>query len=157
MIHSDAINVGVRYMPFFFIIASVSEAVRDSQCGPFARFLGQIPQQLIARGARIAHGLDAEFYVVHVETGKGRPPERDQSLATNIRFAENLGAKFMQIKGSNVAKSVGDFIREYKITQVIFGRSAVHGWRKYLYLNAIQRLLARATAVDVHIVTQEPH
>ena len=114
-------------------------------------------QQLIARGARMAHGLDAEFYVVHIETGKGRTAERSQSLATNIRFAENLGAKVFQLEGSNVASSVGDFIREHKITQVIFGRSAVHGWRKYLYLTAIQRLLANATAVDVHIVTQEPH
>jgi two-component system sensor histidine kinase KdpD len=112
-------------------------------------------QQLIARGARMAHGLDAEFYVVHVETNKGRSEERTRELATNIRFAENLGAKVMQVQGSNVASTVGEFIREHKITQVIFGRSAVHGWRKYLYLTAIQRLLANAPCVDVHIVTQE--
>jgi len=112
-------------------------------------------QQLIARGARMAHGLDADFYVLHIETGKGRPEDRTASLAVNIRFAENLGAKVFQVQGSNVARAVGDFIREHKITQVIFGRRAVHGWRKYLYLNAIQRLLAHATAVDIHIVTQE--
>jgi two-component system sensor histidine kinase KdpD len=112
-------------------------------------------QQLIARGARMAHGLDADFYVLHIETGKGRPEDRNASLAANIRFAENLGARFFQVQGSNVARAVGDFIREHKITQVIFGRRAVHGWRKYLYLTAIQRLLAHATAVDIHIVTQE--
>jgi two-component system sensor histidine kinase KdpD len=112
-------------------------------------------QQLIARGARMAHGLDAEFYVVHIETGKSRTEERDRTLATNVRFAENLGAKVIELKGSNVAKSVGIFIREHKITQVIFGRSAVHGIRKYLYLTAIQRLLAYAPSVDIHIVTQE--
>jgi two-component system sensor histidine kinase KdpD len=103
----------------------------------------------------MAHGLDAEFYVVHIETNKGRSEERARALAANIRFAENLGAKVIQVQGSNVAKTVGDFIREHKITQVIFGRSAVHGLRKYLYLTAIQRLLAHAPAVDVHIVTQE--
>jgi two-component system, OmpR family, sensor histidine kinase KdpD len=112
-------------------------------------------QQLIARGARMAHGLDAEFYVIHVETNKGRSEERARELATNIRFAENLGAKVMQVQGSDVARTVGEFIREHKITQVIFGRSAVHGWRKYLYLSAIQRLLAHAPSVDVHIVNQE--
>jgi len=112
-------------------------------------------QQLIARGARMAHGLDAEFYVVHIETGKGRSEERGRSLNANVRFAQNLGAKFFQVQGSNVAMAVADFIRENKITQVIFGRSAVRGWRKYLYLTAIQRLLAKAPAVDVHIVNQE--
>ena len=110
----------------------------------------------IARGARMATGLDAEFYVVHVESGKGRSEERARSLAMNIRFAENLGAKFVQMNGSNVARSVGEFLHEYKITQVIIGRTAVHGVRKYLYLNALQRLLAHAPAVDVHIVTQAP-
>jgi two-component system, OmpR family, sensor histidine kinase KdpD len=111
-------------------------------------------QQLIARGARMSQGLDAEFYVIHIETGKGRPEERDRALAANIRFAENLGAKFIQLKGGNVAATVADFIREHKITQVIFGRSARHGWRKYLYLTAIQRLLANVPEVDVHIVNQ---
>lgn len=112
-------------------------------------------QQLIARGARMAHGLDAEFYVIHVETGKGRTGDRSRALATNIRFAENLGAKFIQLKGNIVATTVATFVREQKITQVIFGRSAVHGWKKYLYLAAMNRFLAKAPAVDVHIVTQE--
>src|SRR6267142_5867553 len=94
-------------------------------------------QQLIARGARLAQGLDAEFYVIHVETGKERPEERTRSLAANIRFAENLGAKAIHLTGNVVATTVAEFVREHKITQVIFGRSAVHGWRKYLYLAAI--------------------
>src|SRR5690242_2914923 len=113
-------------------------------------------QQLIARGARMAQGLDAEFYVIHVERGEGRTEERNRSLAANIRFAETLGAKVIQVEGGIVATTVADWVREHKITQVIFGRSAVRGWRKYLYLGAINRFLANATNVDVHIVTQEP-
>jgi two-component system, OmpR family, sensor histidine kinase KdpD len=112
-------------------------------------------QQLIARGARMAHGLDAEFYVIHVETGKTRTGDRTRSLASNISFAENLGAKAIQLKGTVVSTTVADFVHEHKITQVIFGRSAVHGWRKYLYLAAMNRFLANAPSVDVHIVTQE--
>ncbi|MBZ5531851.1 MAG: histidine kinase [Acidobacteriia bacterium] len=112
-------------------------------------------QQIIARGARMAQGLDAEFYVVHVERGEGRTEERDRSLLANIRFAENLGAKVVQLEGATVATTVADFVREQKITQVIFGRSAVHGWKKYLYLGAIHRFLMNAPQVDVHIVNQE--
>jgi two-component system sensor histidine kinase KdpD len=76
-------------------------------------------------------------------------------LQANITFAENLGAKHIQLKGNIVSTMVADFVREHKITQVIFGRSAVHGLRKYLYLAAMNRFLANAPAVDVHIVTQE--
>jgi two-component system sensor histidine kinase KdpD len=112
-------------------------------------------QQLIARGARMAHGLDAEFLVIHVETGKARPGDRTRSLQANINFAENLGARTIQLNGKIVATTVAEFVREHKITQVIFGRSAVHGWRKYLYLAAMNRFLANAPSVDVHIVNQE--
>jgi two-component system sensor histidine kinase KdpD len=37
---------------------------------------------------------------------------------------------------------------------VIFGRSAVTGWKKYLYYLALQRFMTDAPHVDVHIVTQ---
>ncbi len=112
--------------------------------------------QLIARGARMAHGMDAsEFFVVHVDTGGEMQEEDRRSLAANMRFAENLNAKLIRLEGKDIAKAVAKFAREYKITQVIFGRSAVRGWQRYWYLNAIQRFLRDAPAVDVHIVNQE--
>jgi two-component system sensor histidine kinase KdpD len=113
-------------------------------------------QQLIARGARMAQGIGADdFYVVHVDVDGDADEENRRSLAANIRFAENLGAKIVRLTGKDVARSVSAFAREYKITQIIFGRSAVRGWQQYLYLNAIQRFLRDAPAVDVHIVNQE--
>ena len=62
----------------------------------------------------------------------------------------------MRLKGENVADATAQFVREKHVTQVIFGRSAVGRWQKLLYLNAINRFLREAPAVDVHIVTQEP-
>lgn len=113
-------------------------------------------QQLIARGARLARGVDAaEFYVVHVDTGEEMAEEDRQSLTANQRFAENLKAKVVTLQGKDVPKTVAAFAKEYKITQIIFGRSAVRGWEQYLYLTAIQRFLRAAPALDVHIVTQE--
>jgi two-component system sensor histidine kinase KdpD len=46
-------------------------------------------------------------------------------------------------------------VREKHITQVVFGRSAQTGIRRYLYLSAIHKFLRDAPPVDVHIVTQE--
>lgn len=113
-------------------------------------------QQLIARGARMSQGIGAdEFYVIHVDVDETFEDEERRSLAANIRFAENLGAKVVRLEGKNIATTVAAFVREHKITQIIFGRSALSGWRHYLYLNAIQRFLREAPAVDVHIVNQE--
>jgi two-component system sensor histidine kinase KdpD len=114
-------------------------------------------QNLIARGARLAQGTDAaDFYVVHVDTGAEMDEEDRHSLAANMRFAENLKAKVITTKGKDIAKTVALFAKEYKITQIFFGRSAVRGWGQYLYLTAIQRFLRAAPDIDVHIVNQRP-
>jgi two-component system sensor histidine kinase KdpD len=113
-------------------------------------------QYLVARAARMARRMDADLYALHVDVD-GDPDEREEkALTANLQFAESLGAKPVRLKGDSVADAAAQFVREKHITQVIFGRSAVEGWRKFLFLNAINRFLRDAPAVDVHIVTQEP-
>jgi two-component system sensor histidine kinase KdpD len=112
-------------------------------------------QYLIARAARMAESVDAELFVVYVDIGMDDSPENKRTLAENMRFAENLGGKIIRVQGKNVAEEMAKIVREKHITQVLFGRSALKGWRKYLYLSAIHKFLRDAPAVDVHIVTQE--
>jgi len=112
-------------------------------------------QYLIARGARMARRLDAELYVVHVDTGAENQGPGHKSLEANIRFAGDLGAKVVRIKGQSIADTMAAFAREKHVTQVIFGRAAVKGLRKLFYLWAIHSFLCDAPAVDVHIVTHQ--
>jgi two-component system, OmpR family, sensor histidine kinase KdpD len=113
-------------------------------------------QYLLARAARMARRMDAELYALHVDFDSDRDAQHDKSLEANLQFAESLGAKPIRLKGASVADAVAKFVREKHVTQVIFGRSAIEGWRKLRYLNAINKFLSEAPAVDVHIVTQEP-
>lgn len=112
-------------------------------------------QYLVARAARMARRMDAELYVVYVQREIGPREENPQVLATNLRFAENLGAKVMKLQGRSVADTIAEFVRNKYITQVIFGRAPVRDWRKYLYLSVVHRFLRESPPVDVHIVTQE--
>ena len=83
-------------------------------------------------------------------------PENPQILQTNLRFAENLGAQVIKLKGRSVADTIAEFVRSRHITQVIFGRAPLRDWRKYLYLSVVHRFLRESPPVDVHIVTQGP-
>ncbi len=112
-------------------------------------------QYLIARGSRMAQGMGGELYVMYIDAGFDTRPEDQRTLAENIRFAENLGAKIIRSKGKAVAVEMAKLVRDNHITQVIFGRSARTGWQKYLYMRAILTFLQDAPGVDVHIVTQE--
>ena len=112
-------------------------------------------QYLVARAARMARRMDAELYVVHVDREFGLKESNKNALASNLKFAESLGAKVVRLRGQSVADTVAEFVRAKHITQVIFGRAAVRDWRKYFYLSAVHRFLRESPAVDVHIVTQE--
>ena len=113
-------------------------------------------QYLIARAARMARRLDAELYVVHVLREFATREEDPKILEANLRFAENLGALVVRLKGRSVADAIADFVRSKHITQVIFGRALVRDWKKFLYLSVVHRFLRESPAVDIHIVTQEP-
>ena len=114
-----------------------------------------VAQYLMARGGRMAHAMDAEFYVVYVDVAADEKDENRRTLSENIRFAENMGGTVVRLERGDVASRVAEFVRQKHITQIVFGRSAAEGWRKYLYLTVIQRFLRDAPTVDVHIVTQE--
>jgi two-component system sensor histidine kinase KdpD len=115
-------------------------------------------QMLIARGARIAEGVGGELFVLHVETDRERKKDKDEqsTLATNLEFARNLDAQVFLIKGKSIAHTAAEFVRDKHITHIIFGRTAVSGWRKYLYYRAIHHFLKESPNIDVHIVTQHP-
>jgi len=112
-------------------------------------------KDLIARGARLAHGMNAEFFILHLDTERDIPADAVRALEANFDFATNLGAKVCHLKGSSVVDAAAAFAVEHKITQVIFGRSALTGLKKYLYFREISRFVTAAPHVDLHIITQE--
>ena len=89
----------------------------------------------------MARRMDAELYVVHVDREFGPRESNQSALASNLKFAESLGAKVVRLKGRSVADAVSEFVRSKHITQVLFGRAPVRDWRKYLYLSAVHRFL----------------
>jgi two-component system, OmpR family, sensor histidine kinase KdpD len=111
-------------------------------------------QTLIARGARVAEGVGGELFVLHIDTNEDLAKDEQSTLAANLQFARNLNAQVFVIKGKNIAHAAAAFVREKRITHIVFGRTAVTGLRKYLYYWAIQHFLREAPNVDVHIVTQ---
>lgn len=112
-------------------------------------------RELIARGARMAERLDAEFYVLYVDREADKKGERQRGLQANLQFAANLHGKVVHLSGSSIAAATAEFASQHRITQVIFGRSALNGLKKYFYFLAIQRFMSAAPHCDVHIVTQE--
>jgi len=111
---------------------------------------------LLRAGSRMAGRLATDWYVVYVETPREEPgrikPEDHVALTDNIRFAQQLGAKVVKLKGSRIADVLVEFAKREGITHVIFGQSARSRWDLLLHGSIVDRFLRDVRNATVQIV-----
>jgi two-component system sensor histidine kinase KdpD len=111
---------------------------------------------LLRAGSRMAGRLATDWYAVYVETPREEPgrikPEDHVALTDNIRFAKQLGAKVVKLKGSRVADTLVEFAKREGITHVIFGQSARSRWDLLLHGSIVDRFLRDVRNATVQIV-----
>jgi len=113
-------------------------------------------KNLLRVGSRIAGRLATDWFAVYVETPKEEPgrikPEDHVALADNIRFAQQLGAKVVKLKGSRVADLLVEFAKRQGITHAIFGQSARSRWDLAVHGSIVDRFLRDVRDATVQIV-----
>ncbi len=82
-------------------------------------------------------------------------PEDHAGLLENIRFAKDLGAKVIKLKGRRVADELIDFARREAITHVVFGQSSRSRWDILIHGSVINRFLREVRDASVHVVPVE--
>ena len=113
-------------------------------------------KKLLRVGSRIAGRLASDWYAVYVQTPTeemGRiKPEDYAALEENIRFAEDLGARVVQLKARRVADALIEFARREGITHVVFGQTSRSRWDILLHGSIINRFLDEVRDANVHVV-----
>ncbi len=111
---------------------------------------------LLRVGSRIAGRLATDWFAVYVETPKEEPgrikPEDHVALTDNIRFAQQLGAKVVKLKGARVADLLVEFAKREGVTHVIFGQSARSRWDLAMRGSIVDRFLRDVRNATVQIV-----
>lgn len=111
---------------------------------------------LLRVGSRAAGRLATDWFAVYVETPKEEPgrikPEDHVALGDNIRFAQQLGATVVKLKGSRVADLLVDFAKREGITHVVFGQSARSRWDLLVHGSIVDRFLRDVRNATVQIV-----
>jgi len=117
-------------------------------------------KRILRAGSRIAGRLASDWFAVYVETPSEEPgridPHDHALLEENIRFARELGAKIVKLKGRKVADALVEFARREGITHVVFGQSARSRWDVLLHGSVINRFLGEVRDASVHVVPLEP-
>lgn len=116
-------------------------------------------KKLLRIGSRIAGRLASDWYAVYIETPQEEPgrinPQDFAALQENIRFARDLGAKVVRLKGTNVADELIAFARREGITHVVFGQTSRSRWDILLRGSIINRFLDEMRDTTVQVVPVE--
>jgi two-component system sensor histidine kinase KdpD len=113
-------------------------------------------ERLVRTGRRLADDLKAEWYVVFVETPGHlhMPDENRERVQHNLLLASELGAKVINLPGSQVAEVVLGFAHDHNITKIIAGKPLRPRWYELLYGSVIDQIIRRSGKIDVYVVSE---
>ncbi|BAZ05156.1 sensor histidine kinase KdpD [Calothrix sp. NIES-3974] len=109
--------------------------------------------QLLRRGARIAHYMNAKLYVLFVDNPE-RFLTRSESLhiETCNRICQDFGGKFLQIRSPDVVSTIIDTAIKERITQIVVGETRRSRWYLLFRGSLVQKLMRSLPDVDLHII-----
>ncbi len=113
-------------------------------------------ERLVRAGRRLADDLNAEWYVVFVETpGHLHMPAQNRlRMQQNLQLAEELGARVVNITSESVADAVIEFARQHNITKIIAGKPLRPRWFEILRGTVIDQIIRNSGQIDVYVVSE---
>jgi two-component system sensor histidine kinase KdpD len=108
---------------------------------------------LLRVGKRMAKGLHARWYAVHVETPAALrlPPEARARISENLRLAEQLGAETVTLTGERAADEILRFARDNNVTKIVAGKPRGRSLRDRLKPGFVDELIAGSSDIDIYV------
>ena len=110
--------------------------------------------KIIRPAARMASAFKGAFTALFVETPDFQVmPEKDvKRLRSNMRLAEQLGAKIETVYGEDVSVQIAEFARLSGVSKIVIGRSAATRKSIFSKPTLTEKLIASVPNLDVHII-----
>jgi two-component system sensor histidine kinase KdpD len=112
--------------------------------------------RLIRRGARMAARSRAELVGLHVRSAEGLATPDEALLERHRGILEELGGRYAEATGDDIADALVRFARAENATQVILGASRRSRWAELTKGSVINRVISQAGPIDVHVISSEP-
>ncbi|EWT03482.1 histidine kinase [Intrasporangium oryzae NRRL B-24470] len=117
---------------------------------------GPESETLLRRAARIAtRAAGGDLIACHVRPAEGLASADPTSLTRLHRLAEDLGADFHDVTGSDVANAILDHARGVNATQIVVGVSRRSRWQSLLRPSIASEVADGSGDIDVHLVSHE--
>ena len=110
--------------------------------------------KIIRTAARMANAFKGAFTALFVETPDYQVMSEEdvKRLRSNMRLAEQLGAKIETVYGEDVSYQIAEFARLSGVSKIVIGRSSATRKSIFSKPTLTEKLIANAPNLDVHII-----
>ena len=110
--------------------------------------------KIIRTAARMANAFKGVFTALFVETPDFQVMSEEDvnRLRSNMRLAEQLGAKIETVYGEDVSYQIAEFARLSGVSKIVIGRSSATRKSIFSKPTLTEKLIANAPNLDVHII-----
>ena len=104
----------------------------------------------------------ADLVGVHVHTSDGLDEGRQDLLDRHRALLEQLGGRYAEVTGTDIADALVRFARAENATQLVLGASKRSRWAELTRGSVINRAIKQSGPIDVHVIstdstTRAPH
>ena len=112
---------------------------------------------LIRRAARMAMRTKAELVGVHVRSDDSLTGQGSHGLVANRALLDDLGGRFVEVVGAEVAPALVQVARAENATQLVMGATHRSRLTEYLRGSVINSVIrAAGGSLDVHVIATRP-
>lgn len=119
---------------------------------------GPNSEKLLRYGSRLAGRLNRNWYAVYVQTPSEEPvvidAQTQRVLSETLTLAKQLGAIVFTFKGEDIAKTILQFAKEYRVGHIIIGSpEEIPAWKRLFgRQNIADRLLQETKGVTIVVL-----
>jgi len=111
-------------------------------------------ERLIRRAARMAARTRSELVGVHVRSTDGLASTAGPLLDAHRDLLVELGGRYEQAAGGDVAQTLVDFARAENGTQLVMGATRRSRWAEAVHGSVINQVIrAAADSIDIHVIS----
>ncbi|HET6917115.1 MAG TPA: ATP-binding protein [Acidimicrobiales bacterium] len=111
--------------------------------------------RLIRRAARIARRARGELIGIHVRQPASAKGSGGQDLTKHRALVSELGGRFIEVTGSDVAAALIEVARSEHATQIVLGAANRSRWRVLAHRTVVNPVLRSAGSIDVHVISHD--
>jgi two-component system, OmpR family, sensor histidine kinase KdpD len=110
---------------------------------------------VIRRAARMAMRTRGELVGVHIRPADGLAGATADRLADLRRLLTELGGRYFEIGGADVADTLVSFARSQNATQLVMGASQRSRWSELTRGSIINAVVRKSGSIDIHVISTE--